>query len=67
MCRAELGGLGADGVALGFVEAGEVADLHGHALIFAQGGFVLEEEVPVEGGEGAGGGAGALGGIEAAA
>ncbi len=59
--------MGADGVAFGFVEAGEVADLHGHALVFAHGGFVLEEEVPVEGGEGAGGGAGALGGIEAAA
>ena len=62
-----MGGLGADGVAFGFVEAGEVSDLHGHALIFAHGGFVLEEEIPVEGGEGAGGGAGALGGIEAAA
>ncbi len=59
--------MGADGAALGFVEAGEVSDLHGHALIFAHGGFVLEEEVPVESGEGAGGRAGALGGIEAAA
>lgn len=62
---AELGGLRADGIALGFVEAGEVSDLHGHALVFAHSRFMLEEKVPIQGGEWTGGGAGALCGIEA--